>query len=563
MKTTDKQGCNALVEILVKQGVRRAVLSPGSRNAPLLMAFSRTPEIDSYVVVDERTAAFMALGMSQRSGEPVALVCTSGTALLNYAPAVAEAYYQHIPLIVVSGDRPAEWIDQDDGQTLRQYGALSHFVKHSYDLRAEWTLPTDGWYFNRCVNDALLTALSGEKGPVHINISITEPLTGETDLPVRRERLVGRIPSSGIPDEDAMSLLSDEFMSARKVMILVAFSQPDERLSLALARLAELPQVVVLTESIGNVRGERFIPTIDRVYSVIDKSERPDYAPDLLITLGGSLVSRMIKAFLRQHQPREHWRISLGDHIVDTMQALTHHIESLPALFLDELSRRVSPVESDFSSLWHRKEDEATRLHDEYVARAGWCDLKAFSLILPAIPAGAALQLSNGTTVRYAQLFRCEQVVRSDCNRGVCGIDGSTSTAVGVACVGDDELTVFITGDMSFSYDVNGLSSGYLSPRFKVIVMCNGGGGIFRFIKPTAGLPELERCFEVHRDIPVQKYADLFGLRYFEIVDEVSATEVLSRFFAEREQPAILAVYTPNVYNAEVLRGYFRRARQS
>lgn len=561
MKTTDKQGCNALVEILAKQGVKRAVLSPGSRNAPVLMAFSRSSAIETYVVVDERTAAFMALGMSQRSGEPVALVCTSGSALLNYAPAVAEAYYQHIPLVVISGDRPIEWIDQDDGQTLRQYGALSHIVKRSYDLRAEWTLPTDSWYFNRCVNDAVLTALAGEAGPVHINLSITEPLTGEIDATPRHERLVMRVPSAGLPDEEALSSLSHEFMSARKVLVVAAFMQPDVALSQALARLAELPQVVVLTESIANVQGDRFIPTIDRVYSVIDKSEWPDFAPDLLVTLGGSLVSRMIKAFLRQHKPLAHWRISQGDHVVDTLQALTRHIDASPARFLDAIVRRVAPVESDFSTRWHDKEQLATRLHDDYIARIGWCDLKAFSLILPAIPGGTALQLSNGTTVRYAQLFDTPQVSRSDCNRGVCGIDGSTSTAAGAACVGD-EPTVFITGDMSFSYDVNGLSAACLPPRFKVIVMCNGGGGIFRFIKPTAGLPELERCFEVHREIPVEKYADLFGLRYFEIHDEASAAEVLPRFFAENERPAILAVHTPNVYNAEVLRGYFRRARQ-
>ena len=527
MKTTDKQGCNIIVTLLAEHGVKRVVLSPGSRNAPLLMAFSRTPDIQDYVVVDERTAAFMALGMSQRSGEPVALVCTSGTALLNYAPAVAEAYYQHIPLIVISADRPMEWIDQDDSQTLRQYGALSHFVKRSYNLRAELSLPMDGWYFNRSV----------------------------------RERFVTRIPSSNIPDEQSMKLLCDEFMSARKVLVLVAFSQPDEQLSQALLRLAELPQVVVLTESIANVRGKNLIPTIDRVYSVIDKAEWEDYAPDLLITLGGSLVSRMIKAFLRQHKPKLHWRISQGDHVVDTMQSLTCHIDSQAASFLEVLSRSVFPIESDYSMLWHRKEVIATRLHDDYIAHVGWCDLKAFSLILPAIPPGTALQLSNGTTVRYAQLFKCEQVLRSDCNRGVSGIDGSTSTAAGAACV-VEEMTVLITGDMSFSYDVNGLSSTYLSPRFKIIVMCNGGGGIFRFIKPTSDLPELETCFEIHRDISVEKYADLFGLRYFELNDEKSAAEVLSLFFAEKDRPAILAVHTPNVYNAEVLRGYFRRSRQ-
>lgn len=561
MKTTDKQGCQALVEILVKQGVKRAVLSPGSRNAPLLMAFSRTPEIEHQVVVDERSAAFMALGMSQRSGEPVALVCTSGTALLNYAPAVAEAYYQHIPLIVVSADRPEEWIDQDDGQTLRQYGVLSHIVKRSYNLRAEWTLSTDGWYFNRCVNDALFMALSGEKGPVHINLTITEPLTGESEQLPRTERLVVRIPSSSLPDEAALSLLCNEFMSARKVLILCAFAQPDEALSRALERLSELPQVVVLTESVANVQGERFIPTIDRVYSVIDKSQWPHFAPDLLITLGGSLVSRMIKAFLRQHKPQAHWRISQGDRLVDTMQALIRHIEASAALFLGELSHRVAPVVSDYSERWHAKEAVATRLHNEYISRVGWCDLKAFSLILPAIPAGTALQLSNGTTVRYAQLFECNQLLRSDSNRGVSGIDGATSTAAGAACVGQ-ELTLLITGDMSFSYDVNGLSLPCRSPRFKIIVMCNGGGGIFRFIKPTSGLPELESCLEVRRDIPVRKYADLFDFRYFEITDEASAAEVLPRFFAEAEQPAILAVYTPTEYNAEVLRGYFRRARE-
>ena len=154
------------------------------------------------------------------------------------------------------------------------------------------------------------------------------------------------------------------------------------------------------------------------------------------------------------------------------MQSLTCHIDSQAASFLEVLSRSVFPIESDYSMLWHRKEVIATRLHDDYIAHVGWCDLKAFSLILPAIPPGTALQLSNGTTVRYAQLFKCEQVLRSDCNRGVSGIEGSTSTAAGAACVGE-EMTVLITGDMSFSYDVNGVSSTYLSPRFKIIVMCN------------------------------------------------------------------------------------------
>ncbi len=559
MKTTDKLGCNLLVELLERHGVRRVVLSPGSRNAPLLMAFSRS-NIQEYVVVDERSAAFMALGMSQRSDEPVALVCTSGTALLNYAPAVAEAYYQHLPLVVISADRPMEWIDQDDSQTLRQPGVLSHIVKQSYNLTAELSQPVDNWYFNRCINEAMHIALSGERGPVHINISIAEPLTREAVYQGGDERVISRIPAASLPDAKSMELLAGEFAAARQVLVLVAFTQPDPLLSEALARLAQLPQVAILTESIANVQGEGIIPTIDRVYTTINSEELRTLTPDLLITVGGSLVSRMIKSWLRQCKPQAHWRISLGNQVVDTMQSLTRHIEADASLFLDDLSRQVTPVESDYAQRWHAWEEVATRRHDDYLSQVGWCDMKAFSMLFPAIPQGTSLQLSNGTTIRYAQLFPCSQVLRSHCNRGVSGIDGSTSTAVGAACVGE-ENTLLVTGDMSFSYDLNGLASAYLSPRFKMIVICNGGGGIFRFIRPTCDLPELESCFEVHRDLPMEKYADLFGLCYFEATDEVTLAEVLPRFFAEQDAPALLAIKTPREYNAEVLKNYFTGAK--
>jgi 2-succinyl-5-enolpyruvyl-6-hydroxy-3-cyclohexene-1-carboxylate synthase len=165
-----------LATLLASHGVKRAVLSPGSRNVPLLVAVSKEPSIETEVVVDERSAAFMALGMASISGCPVALVCTSGTALLNYAPAVAEAYYRHIPLVVVSADRPHCWIDQDDSQTIRQQGALASIVKASYDISADAVTPDDDWYANRVINDALINATTGCKGPVHINMQINEPL---------------------------------------------------------------------------------------------------------------------------------------------------------------------------------------------------------------------------------------------------------------------------------------------------------------------------------------------------------------------------------------------------
>ena len=524
------------------------------------MAFREASPIESYVVVDERTAAFMALGMSQRSGEPVALVCTSGTALLNYAPAVAEAYYQHIPLIVVSGDRPIEWIDQDDGQTLRQYGALSHVVKRSYDLRAEWTLATDGWYFNRCVNDALLTALSGEKGPVHINLSITEPLTGETDCPPRPERLVTRIPAARVPDEESMSLLSDEFMSARKVLVVAAFMQPDEAAGSGPLATGPIASGGSPYRDFGQRAGRRFIPTIDRGLlgarqeRVARICPRPAHYPGRFAGVAHD------QGLLRQHKPRAHWRISQGD------RGSRYHAGAHPpdrdcsgSLYRSTLSVGFRQSGAIIRTRWHDKERLATRLHDDYhrphrvVRLEGLFDDSARHTV------GTALQLSNGTTVRYAQLFDCPQTSRNDCNRGVCGIDGSTSTAAGASCV-DEAMTLFITGDMSFLLRCNGLSSSYLSPGCKVIVMCNGGAesSLYQTHGRSARTGNAaSRCIAIFlsRNTPISLACAI----YSEIAR--SAAEVLPRFFAESEQPAILAVHTPNVYNAEVLRGYFRRAR--
>ena len=181
MADTDKSVVRILFNLLEAHGVRRVVCSPGSRNAPLLIAADARKRLETSVVIDERSAAFVALGMAMVSRRPVALVCTSGTALLNYAPAVAEAYYQGVPLIVISADRPLEWIDQDDSQTIRQPEALRNFVKGSYSLSDREQCDRPGWYETRIVNDAILTALAPKQGPVHINVRLSPPLGATVD----------------------------------------------------------------------------------------------------------------------------------------------------------------------------------------------------------------------------------------------------------------------------------------------------------------------------------------------------------------------------------------------
>lgn len=561
METTSKTSCNIMVELLHRHGVKHIVLSPGSRNAPLIVAAARCKALEKTVVVDERSAAFVALGIASVSGEMVALVCTSGTALLNYAPAVAEAYYRHLPLIVISADRPVEWIDQDDSQTLRQYEALANYVKRSYNIPAACDTDTARWYVNRIVNDALITAGSGCKAPVHMNVQLEEPLNGLAEYSGVGIRHIGMAAYDNHMSQDALAQLSMEINNAGKVLVIAGFHNPDKRLEKALVSLGALPNVAVMTESIANVRGGSMINCIDRTLSVMDDSEKENMCPDIVITFGGALVSRHIKAYMRKYHPARHWHVAVSDVTIDCFRSLTMRIGVEPVDFFEQMLPLLSASScSTYSRDWTGFSERASISHDSYVASAPWSDLKAFSIIFGSIPGDWNLQFSNGTAIRYAQLFDNYRCNRNDCNRGVSGIDGCTSTAIG-ASIGYEGTTLLITGDMSAQYDVGALACNAVSPRFKMIVMCNGGGGIFRFIDSTSSLPELEDYFVLKPNLPLRTLAEGYGFAFYEAsgIDDLQMS--MNAFVNESGRPAILAVNTPAETSAMVLKNYFNRNR--
>ncbi|MCM1518391.1 MAG: 2-succinyl-5-enolpyruvyl-6-hydroxy-3-cyclohexene-1-carboxylic-acid synthase [Pseudoflavonifractor sp.] len=560
MVTTDKQSCRIIVSLLEAHGVRHAVVSPGSRNAPLLVALSRSGTISTTVVVDERSAAFVALGLATVSGRAVALVCTSGTALLNYAPAVAEAYYRRVPLIVISADRPMEWIDQDDSQTLRQYEALSHYVKRSYDIPARCDDDNARWYCNRIVNDALLLAVTGRTAPVHINVQLDAPLGRMADCTVRPERVIDCVqPRADLPVAESRRL-GDSIASPCRVLIIGGFMPPDEKLNRALAKLSSKSNVTVMCENLTNLHGDDFIDSIDSTLSVMSEEERQVMRPDMVITFGGAIVSRMIKQYLRDCKPARHWHVGITENTIDCFQALTTRVEMSPAIFFTQLASALQPHDapSDYSCRWDAIRRRARKSHAAYVDTVPWSDLKAFSMLFDRIPRGWNLHFSNGTSIRYAQLFPSGGLHRCDCNRGVSGIDGCTSTAIG-ASMGYNGTTLLVTGDMSAQYDVGALACMEMPPRFKMIVMCNGGGGIFRFIDSTSALPECERYFAASAEFPARQLADAYGLAFFEASDESELRREWGGFAAETARPAMLAIHTPPMESAEVLRGYFTR----
>ncbi len=562
MTNTAKEGCRALVSLLVQHGVRDCVLCPGSRNAPLIVAAARQSQMRVNVVIDERAAAFVALGIAQASRRAVALICTSGTALLNFAPAVAEAYYQQLPLIVVSADRPAEWIDQDDSQTLRQFGALANITKRSYNLISDPHDDTQRWWINREINDAMTTAYTAPLGPVHINMAIDTPIGAIDEVdPAERHRHIQCIsPRPALTPSEARWLAVD-LTAPRRVMIIAGFGQPNHKIDSALTRLARCSNVVVLTESIANIHAQGVIERIDSTLSAMSLQERDVLTPDVVITFGGALVSRMVKEYLRRApSAMEHWQVGVKDITVDCFMHLTRRIAVDPDEFLSQLATVMTRGKglSDYAQRWSIIYERATQVHQRFIAEQCWCDLTAMSKIFAMIPRHWQLQLSNGTPIRYAQLMARSVPHRTIyCNRGVSGIDGCTSTAVGASTVRLD-TTLLISGDTSFQYDLGALALQQMSPKMKMIVMCNGGGAIFHFIDATRNLPETPGYISPSVNLPLPQLCEGFGISYHQAgnIHELEAS--FRRFAAVDDRPALLAVYTDGSLSAQVLRQYFR-----
>lgn len=564
MTTTDKQTVQIIVDLCAQKGITKVVISPGSRNAPLSIAFNRNTEIETFVIVDERSAAFFALGMAQRLCQPVAIVCTSGTALLNYAPAVAEAFYQRIPLLVLSADRPVEWIEQDDSQAINQTNIFANFVKQSFQLPAEITCKDELWHTNRTVNEAINIATSGRKGPVHVNIPLREPLYTIVNSPSEHQRVFSTMEADDQLSEQSITKLRQKISNAPKILILAGFmaNEHKDEFSNILAQIAKIENVVFFAEPISNIQHPSVISTIDRVLNVISVEEVEAFKPDLLISFGGALVSKQIKTFLKNNPPKEHWYIGKGETHIDTFQSLTELIKVHPVAFLNQFIIEGRFESNTYKSLWNNKLEKAKTRHNQFMLAAPWSDLKAFEIICYHLPANGNLQLGNSSAVRYAHLFEHKSQSSTQSNRGTSGIDGSTSTAVGAAWVSDAPTTL-ISGDLSFFYDSNALWNKYLSPQLKIIVMSNGGGSLFRFIPGPSEVEELDEFFEVAQHLDIEKLVATYGLNYLKAENESELKLKLIDLYSSQQKATVLEVKTPRTDNDKILKKYFQALKQT
>lgn len=546
-----------LISLLQQYGVYRFVMSPGSRNAAIIQEIADRKDIQTEVIVDERSAAFLALGMSLVSQTPTALVCTSGSALLNYAPAVAEAYYQGVPLIIISADRPLEWIDQDDSQTIRQPGSLATIVKCTIDLNGELEDPDYLWFANRKINEALLIALSRKEGPVHINIRLSGTFSHKVNIEdVKKIDIVKPIQRLS----NSVIKKFSEYALNKKIMFIAGFMPPNNKLQKAVLNLSSLPNVCIMAETLSNLHLPEEDYLIDTALFPIEKEIEEKLRPDIVISIGGALISRKLKEYLRSNPPKAHWSLSYSDNLIDCFKSLTIKIECSEDTFVSGLSKILKRELKERKDLINNYKLDWSRQRKKEIKNINtvpWSDLKAMALVLQNLPEDVNLFLSNGTSVRYGQILPYHKTHATYSNRGVSGIEGCTSTAIGGSRV-YNKLTVLITGDMSFSHDLGGFACGEADNRMRIIVLDNNGGDIFRFIGATKDLKIREDFLSLPKENPIEMLAAAYQWEYYYANDEDSLLKEFNEFFQESPCPGILHIDTRKCDNASILTNYLK-----
>ncbi len=547
-------------ELLYQKGIREVVISPGSRSAPLTLAVVRHGKFSIHVVADERAAGFIALGMAQQSRlngqfRPVAIICTSGSAVYNLAPAVAEAFFQEIPLLLLTADRPHEWLGQQDGQTMHQTAVFGANVKRSYDLPADYAHPDAAWAINRLLNEAMNQTTAYPPGPVHVNVPLREPFYPRADEPFVYEsvRVIDALPTEQHLPAPVWASLLDEWNGTERKLIVLGQLPYNPALLAVLGQISDELGIPIVGEITANLPGDtatpgRFITRTDVFLGSTDRDFRETLRPDLLITAGLSFLGRNIKTFLRQHPAKRHWHIGPAtDRIADPFQSLTTLIAAEPLAFLQKLfndldyQRFLQGDDDDetdpfpFQNRWQAADNQAGRivsqtLQHDVDAATEWAAVDA---VLAALPTDSILHLANSMPVRYANLCGLDmsQRVAVSANRGVSGIDGCLSTAIGAALTTDKIVTLLI-GDVAFFYDRNGLMPQLVPPNLRVILFNNHGGHIFRMIDGPSQQPELETYFETDQPLTAERTAADADLVYVACNRIADVPGLLPDFFA-------------------------------
>ena len=560
-----------LVALLQAHDVRDVVLCPGSRNAPLVHALShQLAGATCHSIIDERSAGFYALGLALATHRAVVVCCTSGTAVANLHPAVAEAYYQGVPLVVLSADRPKRWIGQWAGQTLPQPGLFGSLVRKAVHLPEPHT-EEERWYCNRLINEALLAALAPLPGPVQINVPISDPgvslLPPTPPNPAKHDpetsdrRPIGMQPGRCIQqlypyriDAQAVESLLRRLATFERKMILVGQESWSAVMSMGESFPQSLrEQFLCIGESLSN--SPVSICSLDALLASLSEGDRRALQPDLLITLGGHIVSNKMKQYLRSYPPRETWHLSPDPTVVDLFCSLTEQIIAPVGPFLETMAQGLEGhASSPYARHWRERIDQLPSPTPRYSS------LAVVGSLLSHLPEElCVLHLANSSSVRYAELFRKPRRLLTLCNRGTSGIEGSLSTALGFARQRAEERHFIVIGDLSFFYDLNALGLPEVGNNVRVLLLNNQRGSIFQSLS-TLEMDRLsQRYITAEHQLRAQGWAESCGWEYLSVHEASQLEETIAHFVGPADRPRLLEAFVSSEDEIDELQTYFKQ----
>lgn len=557
---SNKENINLLTSLLVAKGITDAVVCPGSRNAPIVHNLNEAEPITCHPVTDERSAGFYAVGLAQATGRPVVVCVTSGSALLNVAPAVAEAFYQHVPLIVVSADRPQQWIGQLDGQTLPQQGAFGPTVRRSVQL-PEPHDEEERWLCGRLINEALHLATCKGCAPVHINVPVTEPLFlfDEEKLPETTPFKAHTLPTTFNVDT------FKAFAQAKRPMVVLG-QLPDG--AVATDTLRSLSQrCVVLAEPLSSpsyniTHGDEAVRVLTSADG--DKVVAPDstdrFAPDAIVYIGGTVVSKAVRRFLRQAKAPT-WVVTpnvleVSDPLMSLTDIVECPMEETNALLLTLMAAtNLSAEHEAFRSRWQRLLDRCGAHAESYEPPfSQMATVRYFESQLEDLYEDLHVHYANSSAVRLANIYAAHRVW---CNRGVNGIEGSLSTAAGFS-LGTTDKVVCVIGDLSFFYDQNALWNGRLRGNLRIILLNNHEGGIFSTLPGLDGSPAAHDMVAAAHNTEARGICTQNDIGYLKAtnMDEMQVG-VVTLLTQQADRPMVLEVFTDAAEDAKAMREYF------
>ncbi|HEY6888909.1 MAG TPA: 2-succinyl-5-enolpyruvyl-6-hydroxy-3-cyclohexene-1-carboxylic-acid synthase [Solirubrobacter sp.] len=565
-------GLRAFVDELVRCGLRDAITSPGSRSTPLVLTLAREPRLRATSHLDERSAAFFALGLAKATGIPAVLACTSGTAAANYAPAVIEAHEARVPLIVLTADRPPELRDVGAGQTIDQvklYGTAAKWYFEVDDHPA--SLARVRW-LRQLACRAFYTAIDGRPGPVHLNFALREPLVPDGDGVPDVEIAPGR--SGGRPwvtrplvlrgaSPRLLEGLESELLTRPKIVVVAGRSERDPRLAATIAAFAERAGVPLLAEPLsGARRGPAAIAHYDALLRDPAWAERQ--VPDLVLRFGDLPTSKPLRTWLAASGDALQIAFDAESAWQDPAGVVATIVSADPRATLETLTGKLPRKRKDTSWLdsWHDADRAASRAIAETVGPAGLNEPRVAAELGTLLPPEATLVVASSMPIRDVETFFPvrETPFRVLSNRGANGIDGTVATAFGVAAAGGG-LTVLMIGDVALAHDVGSLlAASRLGLKLVIVLIDNDGGGIFHFL-PAAGQGAafVEHIATPH-GLDFAHAAALYGVGYERAADVDSFRVALSRAVAA-ERTTIVCVRTNREENVELHRRVWESVR--